>query len=160
MIWLLKYSVYLKTFISCIVCLVLSFDIRKIFWKCDLFHSVMNPLFNLMGFLIVFGYFSSNSMFPLFLQLPKKRSWTQMDQLYKYVSDKKNMNCLSVVNFGTTLSSVCSASTAYINLCRGLKYLLEVRYIILDYKFLIFESLCLNRAKTSTNVWKQYILKN
>ena len=52
--------------------------------------------------------------------------------------------------------SIYSASTAYTSLCRGLKYLLKVRYTIPNYpnvvKFLIFETLCLGRAY----VWKKF----
>ena len=51
-------------------------------------------------------------------------------------------------------------STAYTSLCRSPKYLLKVRYIILNdpnvVRFLIFETLCLGRAKTLTYVWKKY----
>ena len=74
--------------------------------------------------------------FPLLLQLPVKRTQTQMDHIY---NSKK---CLFV----------CSASTAYTSFCRSLKYLLKVRYIILIYpivaRFLIFKTHCLGRAKT------------
>ena len=53
--------------------------------------------------------------------------------------------------------SVCSSST-YTWLCRGLKYLLKVPYIIQDYlnvvEFLISETLCLGRSKTLACVWK------
>ena len=56
--------------------------------------------------------------------------------------------CLSVISeFCLSLSS-----TAYTSLCRDLKYLLEVRYIIPNdpyvARFLISKSLCLGRAKT------------
>ena len=57
-------------------------------------------------------------------------------------------------------SVVCSASTAYISLCRGLKYLPKVRYIISNHpnvvRFLIFETLCLGKAKTLTYVWTKF----
>ena len=79
--------------------------------------------------------------------------------IYKHVSDNSK-KCKSVGNFGILSVicrlSVCRASTAYNSLCRGLKYLLKVSYIILNYpnvtRFLIFETLCLGRAKTLTYV--------
>ena len=50
------------------------------------------------------------------------------------------------------LSFVCSASTVNTSLCRGLKYLLKVRYIFLVYhnvaRFSFFDNLCLGRSKT------------
>ena len=56
--------------------------------------------------------------------------------------------------------SVCSASTTYTSLCIDLKYILKVRYIILNYpnvaQFLIFETLCLGRAKTLTYVLEKF----
>ena len=64
-------------------------------------------------------------MFPLFLRL-----------LYKHESDK-NERFLSVV-------VVCSASTAYISLCRGMKYLLKIHYFIQNYanmNFFLFPTL-------------------
>ena len=71
-------------------------------------------------------------------------------------------NCLSVGR--SACRSVCHASTAYTSVCRGLKYLLKVRYIILNYpnvaRFLIFETLCLRRAKTLTYVWKKFTKMN
>ena len=106
----------------------------------------------------IWGYFYSNSMFPLFLQFPRPK-WT----IYKHVSDNPK-NCLTVGNFGVLsfvcglLSVFCSASAAYISLWRDLKYWLKVRYIILVYSkmtlFLVFETLCLGRAKTLPYVWK------
>ena len=55
---------------------------------------------------------------------------------------------------------ISSVSTAYICLCRGLKYLLKVPYIILNYpkitEFLIFKTLCLGTLKTLPYVWKIY----
>ena len=48
---------------------------------------------------------------------------------------------------------IWSASKAYTSLCRGLKYLLKLRYIILIYLkvawFLIFETLCLDSCPMS-----------
>ena len=55
--------------------------------------------------------------------------WT----IHKHVSDNSKKNSyLSVGNF-RILFVVCSASAAYTSLCRGLKYLLKVRYVILVY---------------------------
>ena len=63
----------------------------------------------------------------------------------------KPKKCLSVV--------VCDASTAYISLCRGLKYLLKVRFIILIHPnvawFYNFKTLCLGSPKTLPYVWKK-----
>ena len=52
----------------------------------------------------------------------------------KYVLDNSK-KCLCLGNFGilSVGLSVCSASTAYNSLCRGLNYLLKVRYIILTW---------------------------
>ena len=54
----------------------------------------------------------------------------------------------------------CSMSTVYTTLCRGPKYLLKVRYIILVYpnvtRFLIFKVFCLGRSKTLPYVWKKH----
>ena len=48
--------------------------------------------------------------------------------------------------------SVCSASTAYINLCKDLECLLEIQYFIKNYpyvaRFVIFKTHCLGRSKT------------
>ena len=41
--------------------------------------------------------------------------------------------CLSVILEFCLLYVVCLSSTAYTDLCRGQKYLLKVRYIILNY---------------------------
>ena len=52
---------------------------------------------------------------------------------YKHVSDNSR-KCLSVGNFRILFDvglSVCDASTAYTSSCRGLKYLLKLRYIII-----------------------------
>ena len=58
--------------------------------------------------------------------------------------------CLSVV--------VCVLAPAYTSLCRGLKYLPKVRYIILVdplwARFLIFETVFLGRSATLPYVWK------
>ena len=73
--------------------------------------------------------FQVNLCFPLFCNFRKKvprPKWT----IYKHKSDK-NKKCVSVGNF-KILSVTCSASAAYTSLCRGLKYLLKVGYIILD----------------------------
>ena len=56
--------------------------------------------------------------------------------------------------FRLSSSSVCITSTAYTSLCRGLKYLLKIGYIILDYsgeaEFLIsYTVFLLQDGKTS-----------
>ena len=69
----------------------------------------------------------------------------------------------SVGNFG--FLSVCSCRlsftvAAYTDLCRGLYYLLKVRYIILNFlnvaRFLIFETLYLGWSKILSYIWKNY----
>ena len=101
-------------------------------------------------------------MFPLFLQLPEKMV---LDPNWPYISTFQTILrnvCLSIISeFCLSVGrSVCRASTAYTSFCRGLKYLLKVRYIILNYpnvaRFLISEILCLGRAKILTYVWKKY----
>ena len=61
---------------------------------------------------------------------------------------------LSIILEFCLLAMICSASEAYTNLCRGLKYLLKVMYIILNYptvaQFWIFETLYLGRTKKLT----------
>ena len=49
--------------------------------------------------------------------------------IYKHVSDESK-KCLSVGN-ARILSVVCEQSPAFPSICRGLEYLLKVRYIIL-----------------------------
>ena len=65
-----------------------------------------------------------------------------------------------ILEFYLMSSSVFSASTAYTSLWRGLRYLLKVRYIILNYHnlvgFLIFGTLCLGSSKTLPYFWKKY----
>ena len=104
----------------------------------------------------ILGYFSSNPMFSLFLQLPGKKV---LDPNGPYIHTFLRNVCLSVIlKFCLSSYVICSASTAYTSLCRSLKHLLKVKYIILNYlkmaRFLIFETLCLGRAKTWTYVWK------
>ena len=62
-----------------------------------------------------------------------------MDHIYKYVSNKSK-KCLSVSNSGNMyvcrvyrlhMFFIFAIAPAYTRLCRGLKYLLDVRYIIL-----------------------------
>ena len=69
---------------------------------------------------------------------------------------------MSVGNFGTLFSSVCVLAPTYTSLCRGLEYLLKVRYIILVYPngagFLIFNSVFCCMIGTLPYVWK-YITK-
>ena len=86
-----------------------------------------------MCLLVVLGYFSVALCSYYFCNFRKKGprpKWT----IYKHVSDNSK-KCLSVGNFGilsvVVVGVLCSASTAYTGLCRGLKYLLKVRYIIL-----------------------------
>ena len=106
----------------------------------------------------IFCYFSSNPTFLIFLRLPEKKV---LDPNIRSISTFQTIlrnGCLSVISeFCLSLSSVCSASTAYTGLCRGQKNLLKkVRYIIPNYpnvaRFLIFVTLCLGRAKTLTYV--------
>ena len=83
--------------------------------------------------------------------------------IHKHESDK-NKKCLSLGNFGVlSVIVVCSAPIALTSLGRGLKYLLKVPYIILDYpnvsEFLIFQTLCLGSSKTLSYVWKDYKIK-
>ena len=57
-----------------------------------------------------------------------------MRHIYKHISNKSK-KCLSFDNSGI-LSVVCLCPSAYTSLCRGLKYLLKARYIVLDFLFL------------------------
>ena len=80
---------------------------------------------------------------------------------YMFVLDNSK-KCLSIDNFEIP-SVVCSASAAYISLCRGLKYLLKVRYTILVYcnvaRFLISNTVFCCRIETLPYAWKN-ITKN
>ena len=71
----------------------------------------------------------------------------------------RNVVCLSVIS-EIYLLSVSRASTIYISLCKGLKYLLKIPYFIKNYSkgagFLNFEALCLGRSKTLPYVSKKY----
>ena len=83
-----------------------------------------------------FTLFLNKPMFPLFLQPPDRKA---LDPNGLYINKSQTV-------------VVCSASTAYTSLYRGLKYLLEIPYFIQDYLevvgFLNFETLCLGRSKT------------
>ena len=93
---------------------------------------------------ICFNYFCN------FRKKGPRSKWT----IFKDVSDNSK-KCLCVGNF-RILSVVVDS------LCRGLKYLLKIKYIILNYPnvawFFIFETLCLDRTKTLTYIlayiWK------
>ena len=54
--------------------------------------------------------------------------------------------------------STCALAPAYASLCRGLEYLVKIRYIILaNYngaRFFIFETVSLGRTATLSYVWK------
>ena len=52
-----------------------------------------------------------------------------MDRIFQTIL-RINVRLSVILEF--YLSSVCSASTAYTSICRGLKYLLKVKYIILN----------------------------
>ena len=78
-------------------------------------------------------YFSSKPMLLLFLQLPEKRVLDPNGQYISTSQTKIRTVCLSLILDFCLLSVVFSASTAYTNLCRRLKYLLKEPYIIQDY---------------------------
>ena len=95
------------------------------------------------------GLITCSHFFYKFQKKGPRPKWT----IYKHESDKKE-KCLSVIEKICLFSVVCSASAVYSSLCRGLKYLLKVWYIILVYpyvaRFLIFETLWLgNDLKVS-----------
>ena len=79
---------------------------------------------------------------PTFLTDFRKKVLDPNISIYKHESDNLRNFCLSVGIMSVFV--VCSASTAYTGLCKGLKYLLKVRYIILDSSnvvgFLIFKT--------------------
>ena len=81
--------------------------------------------------------FSSKPMFLTFLC-----DFQRKGRRPKCTNSKACLSC--ILEFYLSLS-ICSASIAYTILCRGLKYLLKVPYIILDYpnvsRFLIFGTL-------------------
>ena len=120
-----------------------------------------------------FGLLFSNPMFLLFLQLPEKKV---LDPNGPYISTFQTIPrnvCLSVIFFLSVVVVVgvlCSASTAYTGLFRGLKYLLKVRYIIPNHpnvaRFLIFETffeqsknigLCLNLSEKYIKNFKGHL---
>ena len=85
----------------------------------------------------------------VFKSLFQKKSSRPKWAMYKHELEKIRNACLFVIS--EFCITVCSASTAYTRLCRGLKYLLKVPYIITNYPnvvgFLIFETLCLGSLK-------------
>ena len=101
-------------------------------------------------------------MFPLFLLLPDSKVLDPNRPIYRHESDK-NKKYLSANNFvflSVFVVVICSASTSYTSLCRGLKNLLKIPYFSQDYSnvvgFLIIETLCLGRSKTLPYVCKKY----
>ena len=116
-----------------------------------------------------FGTLSSSQYFCNLRKKGPRLKWT----IYKHISDNSK-KYLTVGNFGIMpvfryvcryiYRSVCRASTTYNSLCRGLKYLLKVGYITLNFPnmawFLILETLCLGRANTLTYVWKNITKMN
>ena len=100
-------------------------------------------------------------MFPLFFATSGKKV---LDPNWPYISmfqTKIRNVCLLVISVFCLSSSVYSVARlqptpAYVEAW----YLLKVRYIIRNHpnltRFLIFETLCLGRAKTLTYVWKKY----
>ena len=106
---------------SCTMLQKLSF----LLFFCKVIRRNLDPFFTVFT---VFTNFSENLCFNNFCVSRKKGprpKWT----IYKHESDK-NKKCLSVDNSGI-LFVVCSEFTAYTCLCRDLKYLLKVGYIIL-----------------------------
>ena len=69
-----------------------------------------------MGLPVVLGYFSSNHMFLLFLQLPAKKRPRPKWTIYKHVSDNSK-ECLSDGNFGI-LSVVCRRPSSSLSVAR------------------------------------------
>ena len=101
-------------------------------------------------------WFTFEVIFAISRRKGPRPKWT----IHKHESDKIK-KCLSVGNFGILSVVICSASTAYINLCKGLANLLKILYFIQDYpsvtRFLNLESLCLGRSKIlccQKHVWK------
>ena len=96
-------------------------------------------------------YFSSKHMCPLFCNFWKKVLDPNGPYIIRFLTIIRNVRPLVILEF-CQLSVVCSASATYTILCRGLKYLLKVRYIILVYpnvaRYLISETLCLGSSKT------------
>ena len=116
---------------------------------CDTKNHKLTSIFSL-------GYFYSNPMFPLFLKLSEKRVLDPNGPCINTLQTILRNVCLSVILKFYPLSVVYGASAAYTSLCRGLKFLLNVRCIVLNYpnvtRSSIFETLCLSRTKTLTYV--------
>ena len=151
----LKYY-YSFTKLSQYVCLINTHNMINLHARCDC------KLWNAIWFYFVFWIFSYIIVDYLCLSccISTKFSQNVLDPNRPYMNTIQTVLgnvCLSVIS-DFCLSSVCCASTAYTSLFRGLKYLLKVRYIILNYPnvawFFIFDILCLGRAKTKTYVWK------
>ena len=87
-----------------------------------------------------------------------KPKWTQMFQTIL-----RNVWLLVILEF-CLLSVVCNASAAYISLCKDIKYLLKIPYIIQNSPnmagFFIFSTLCLGKWKTFPYVQKNIIKMN
>ena len=85
-------------------------------------------------------YIQSKPMCTIYSQ-----KWT----MHKHVSEKSK-KCLSVGNSEILYVVVCVLALAYTSLCRGLQYLLKVRYIIVvnpnGAEVFIFETVILGRT--------------
>ena len=103
---------------------------------------------------VYFGLRFSNPLYSLFLKLPEKSARP------KWTMTEIRIVCLSVILEFYLLLSVCNASIVYTSLCRGLKYLLKVQYIILVYpnlaNYLITNTVLCCRMETLPYVWKKY----
>ena len=90
-----------------------------------------------------------------------KRSYRPKWNIYNHFLDNSK-KCLSVGNSGilsvVVVVVVCVIAPACTSLCRGRKYLIKVRYIILvdlnSARFLIFETVVLGRTATLPYVKK------
>ena len=99
------------------------FKLKNLIWKS--YNTYYLPLF--LGY--TFPIILCSHYFRDIQKKGRRPKWT----IYKHVSDK-NKTCLSADNFGIlSVVVIYSLSTAYTSLCKGLKYLLKVKYFILVY---------------------------
>ena len=81
----------------------------------------------------VLGYFSSITMFPLFATSGNKGPGPKQTIISTSRTKLRNVYLVVISEFCLSAVFCCLLSAAYTSLCRDLKYLLKVKYIILVY---------------------------
>ena len=120
-----------------------------IFKKLTLFYFFCRVIIGQINEVISINYYLA--FYPLKIKILIKicDKISQMLLNWYYINWKICKNFLELSNYDGVSIFYCAL---YTSLCRGLKYLLEVRYVILVYpnvvRFLLFKTFCLGRSKT------------